>query len=87
MPTWPAPTRISFFGIVADALPEHRLDVADVGNRRRRIAVDDHQVRLLADRDAADARVAPRYFAPFSVAIVIASSGVKPASTSSSICR
>ena len=56
--------------------------------RRRRIAVDDHEVGLLAGGDRSDrARRGPRYFAPFSVPIVIASSGVKPASTSSSICR
>ena len=44
--------------VVADALLEHRLDLADVADRRRRIAVDHDQVGLLADRDAADALVA-----------------------------
>src|SRR3954463_9883955 len=35
--------------VETDPLLEHRLDLADIRDRRRRIAVDDHQVRLLAD--------------------------------------
>src|SRR5688572_30396955 len=44
--------------VVADALLEHGLDLTDVANRRRRIAVDDDQVCLLAGGEAAHPLVA-----------------------------
>ena len=65
--------------IVADAFLEHRLDPLTSA-----IVVDGSpftidEVRLLAGGDRADRRSSrPRYVAPFSVPIVIASSGVKP---------
>src|SRR5690349_12766197 len=45
--------------IEADALLEDGVHLAHVRNRLRRIAVDDHQVGLLAGRDRADTRGAP----------------------------
>jgi hypothetical protein len=46
-----------FRGIEVDALLEHHLDVAHVGDARRRIAIDD-EVGMLAGRDRPDVRIA-----------------------------
>src|SRR5947208_8760659 len=46
--------------VEAHAILEHGLDPADIRDRRRRVSVDDHQIRLLADGDRADARVAAK---------------------------
>src|SRR5690242_2327417 len=42
-------------GIVPDPLLEHHLDVTDVADAGRWVAVDHHDVRILADRDRAGA--------------------------------
>ncbi len=84
-----APDRIDQLrGIEPDALLEHDLDVPHVGDRRRRIAV-----RRRPDPPACRRRSCRRsrrgrgYFAPFDVPMLMASSGLKPASTSSSSWR
>src|SRR4051812_23928527 len=47
-------------GVEANSLLEHRLDLANIRDRRRWIAVDDHEVRLLADHDRSDAFLAAK---------------------------
>src|SRR3954447_20121897 len=46
--------------VEANSLLEHRLDLADIRDRRRRIAVDDHQVGLLADGNRSNAFLAAK---------------------------
>ncbi len=60
-PTKPQPAlhRIhELLRIEPDAALEHGFDATDIRDRRRRVAGDDDQVRLLAGGDRADARVA-----------------------------
>jgi hypothetical protein len=74
-------------GIEAEAIAEDRLNILNIVDVAARIPLDHHEVSVFANGDGTDMIGLAETSGPIESGILIASTGVNPLSTKSSISR